>query len=120
MIEKFHVCFVSKQASFPKRPPCDFKPNRCVDLNRDRDDNNNLISSKMFYDGDLQSGITKAVQESKLVACFVTGISSISFLLITLVLTLTICSDDGEESKLWEDDFLQDEIVSFIRRRRNH
>jgi hypothetical protein len=28
---------------------------------------------KMFYDGDLQSGIGKAVQEAKLVACFVTG-----------------------------------------------
>jgi hypothetical protein len=27
----------------------------------------------MFYEGDLQSGIAKAVQESKLVACFVTG-----------------------------------------------
>jgi hypothetical protein len=27
----------------------------------------------MFYDGDLQSGIGKAVQEAKLVACFVTG-----------------------------------------------
>ena len=34
---------------------------------------NNLISAKMFYEGDLQSGIAKAVQESKLVACFVTG-----------------------------------------------
>jgi hypothetical protein len=27
----------------------------------------------MFYDGDLQSGIGKAVQEAKLVACFVTS-----------------------------------------------
>ncbi|RDW77415.1 hypothetical protein BP6252_05468 [Coleophoma cylindrospora] len=42
----------------------------------------------MFYEGDLQSGITKAVQESKLVACFVT--------------------DDGDESRSWEHDFLQD------------
>jgi hypothetical protein len=29
----------------------------------------------MFYEGDLQSGIDKAIQESKLVACFVTGVS---------------------------------------------
>ena len=28
---------------------------------------------KMFYDGDLQSGIGKAVREAKLVACFVPG-----------------------------------------------
>jgi len=28
---------------------------------------------KMFYQGDLQSGISKAVQEAKLVACFVAG-----------------------------------------------
>jgi hypothetical protein len=27
----------------------------------------------MFYQGDLQSGISKAVQEAKLVACFVAG-----------------------------------------------
>ncbi len=28
---------------------------------------------KMFYGGDLQSGISIALQESKLVACFITG-----------------------------------------------
>ena len=27
----------------------------------------------MFYQGDLQSGINKALQQSKYVACFVTG-----------------------------------------------
>lgn len=31
---------------------------------------------KMFYEGDLHSGIAKALQESKLVACFVTGMNS--------------------------------------------
>ncbi|TVY67397.1 UBX domain-containing protein [Lachnellula suecica] len=41
----------------------------------------------MFYEGDLQSGISKAVEESRLVACFVT--------------------DDGEESKKWETEFLE-------------
>ncbi|KAH7333451.1 hypothetical protein BKA65DRAFT_527598 [Rhexocercosporidium sp. MPI-PUGE-AT-0058] len=45
----------------------------------------------MFYEGDLQSGIGKAMQEAKLVGCFVT--------------------DDGEESQLWECDFLQEESV---------
>ncbi|KAH6671716.1 hypothetical protein B0J14DRAFT_618207 [Halenospora varia] len=42
----------------------------------------------MFYDGDLQSGIAKALREAKLVACFVT--------------------DDGEESNTWENEFLLD------------
>ncbi|KAH8667433.1 hypothetical protein BGZ60DRAFT_409242 [Tricladium varicosporioides] len=42
----------------------------------------------MFYDGDLQSGIAKALQEAKLVACFVT--------------------DDGEESNIWENVFFQE------------
>ncbi|KAK2629708.1 hypothetical protein QTJ16_000528 [Diplocarpon rosae] len=42
----------------------------------------------MFYQGDLQGGIGKAVQEAKLVGCFVT--------------------DEGEESQLWENDFLQE------------
>lgn len=45
----------------------------------------------MFYEGDLQSGITKALQESKLVACFVT--------------------DGDEESHIWETDFLQDQSI---------
>jgi hypothetical protein len=37
---------------------------------------NKVLTPKMFYEGDLQSGINKALQESKLVACFVAGISS--------------------------------------------
>ncbi|CZS98235.1 related to UBX7 UBX (ubiquitin regulatory X) domain-containing protein [Rhynchosporium agropyri] len=45
----------------------------------------------MFYEGDLQSGIGKALQESKLVGCFVT--------------------DSGEESQLWENEFLQEESL---------
>ncbi|KAG4438598.1 hypothetical protein IFR05_005922 [Cadophora sp. M221] len=43
----------------------------------------------MFYQGDLQSGIGQAMQEAKLVGCFVT--------------------DGGEESQIWENDFLQEE-----------
>ncbi|KAI6711033.1 hypothetical protein JHW43_006462 [Diplocarpon mali] len=46
----------------------------------------------MFYQGNLQSGIGKAVQEAKLVGCFVT--------------------DEGEESQLWENDFLQDQSLT--------
>ena len=62
----------------------------------------------MFYKGDVQSGIAKAVQESKFVACFVTGIYTPS----TRVLWLTRCPDDGKESRIWENEFLQEEAVS--------
>ncbi|KAL3420198.1 ubx domain-containing protein [Phlyctema vagabunda] len=47
--------------------------------------------ANMFYRGDLQTGIGKALQEGKLVACFVT--------------------DEGDESQLWENDFLRDESI---------
>ncbi|TVY40566.1 UBX domain-containing protein [Lachnellula subtilissima] len=42
----------------------------------------------MFHEGDLQSGISKALEKSKLVACFVT--------------------DDDVESNKWETDFIQE------------
>jgi hypothetical protein len=66
----------------------------------------------MFYEGDLQSGISKAVQEAKLVACFVTGEA------FSHPATSPLCSnmslDDSEESQLWEHEFLQEETVSFF------
>lgn len=46
----------------------------------------------MFFTGTLQEGISKAVQEAKLVVCFVT--------------------DDEEESRTWENEFLIDEAVA--------
>jgi len=65
----------------------------------------------MFYQGDLQSGISEAVREAKLVACFVTGI--VIFYTELSALRSDMClSDEGEESQLWESDFLQDEEVS--------
>lgn len=45
----------------------------------------------MFYEGDLQSGIGRAVQEDKLVACFVT--------------------DNGEESLQWENEYIQEQAL---------
>ena len=69
----------------------------------------------MFYDGDLQSGIGKAVQEAKLVACFVTGwfyLPSIRGTTPAMVSTDNVSSDDGEESQLWENEFLQGPNVS--------
>lgn len=46
----------------------------------------------VFFNGTLQEGITTALQQSKLVVCFVT--------------------DDQEESKTWETDFLTDEGIA--------
>ncbi|KAK8204786.1 hypothetical protein IWZ01DRAFT_512346 [Phyllosticta capitalensis] len=46
----------------------------------------------MFHQGDLQSGIALALQQSKSVSCFVT--------------------DDSEESKIWEEEWLQDSTIA--------
>ncbi|KAK0390766.1 hypothetical protein NLU13_0269 [Sarocladium strictum] len=46
----------------------------------------------MFYQGGLQEGISTAVEQQKLVLCFVT--------------------DEQEESQNWEDDFLKDESLA--------
>ncbi|TQS35690.1 hypothetical protein Golomagni_03884 [Golovinomyces magnicellulatus] len=48
----------------------------------------------MFYSDGLQNAIDEALRDSKLVACFVT--------------------DNGEESQLWENDFLQDQRIARI------
>ncbi|KAF2877099.1 hypothetical protein BDV95DRAFT_138492 [Massariosphaeria phaeospora] len=48
----------------------------------------------MFHEGSLQSGIALAIQEKKLVACFV--------------------RDDGEESTAWESEWLQSGWVSSL------
>lgn len=45
----------------------------------------------MFYQGDLQTGIALALSESKSVACFV--------------------KDDGEESSIWESEYLKDDQI---------
>ncbi|KFZ20734.1 hypothetical protein V502_03013 [Pseudogymnoascus sp. VKM F-4520 (FW-2644)] len=51
----------------------------------------------MFYEGDLRSGINTAIEQSKLVACYVRT------------------QDDGEETTTWENDFLKDpEIANLI------
>ncbi|KLU83255.1 hypothetical protein MAPG_02320 [Magnaporthiopsis poae ATCC 64411] len=50
----------------------------------------------MFFQGTLQEGIAAAVQDAKLVVCFVT--------------------DDGTESKLWEEEFLTDISVESLLR----
>jgi hypothetical protein len=62
----------------------------------------------MFHEGDLQSGIASAVQQSKAVFCFIHGSSEIA----QPALTLTDPSADEEEnSKAWESTILKDEHV---------
>ena len=52
----------------------------------------------MFYDGDLQSGIALALQENKSVACFLT--------------------DNGSESRRWQESYLTDEQIGIALRSR--
>ena len=59
--------YFNRVESLSSRPLQTSKPKGILNSRRD------FNSPKMFYQGDLQSGISKAVQESKLVACFVTG-----------------------------------------------
>lgn len=67
----------------------------------------------MFYEGDLQSGIGLAMQEAKLVGCFVTGRDDYMPHHVLVYRTDDcVASDDGEESQLWENEFLQDGSVS--------
>lgn len=77
---------------------------------RDETDHNSL-RYKMFYTGDLQSGISEAVQASKMVACFVTGTISLSFVSESVMAAADRCSDDGEESQMWENELLQEANV---------
>ncbi|RKF60206.1 putative ubx domain-containing protein [Erysiphe neolycopersici] len=62
----------------------------------------------MFYEGDLQSAVSEAVKESKLVACFVTAPTRLTDCLWAFI-------DNGEESQLWETEFLQDHKVGRIK-----
>lgn len=66
----------------------------------------------MFYDGDLQSGISKALQESKLVTCFVAGILVPNTTYFSGQLADCDRPDGDVESRSWENDFLEDPSVS--------
>ena len=63
----------------------------------------------MFHDGDLQSGIALAVQQSKAVLCFVQGVSVIPSLTCQMINNYT---DDEANSQRWERIVLDDERVS--------
>jgi hypothetical protein len=65
----------------------------------------------MFYEGDLQSGISQALQESKLVACFVTGKISMAYSYRCPSELIRCLLDEEEESQLWENDFLAEPAV---------
>lgn len=64
----------------------------------------------IFYEGSLQEGISTALQQSKLVVCFVTGIFHLHPLMKHNRITDKI--PDGEsESQKWETEFLVDDAV---------
>ncbi len=69
----------------------------------------------MFFQGSLQEGINTALQEAKLVVCFVTGPylrPLVTFLPYTVRHFTNARQLDGEtESQLWENEFLTDESV---------
>lgn len=67
----------------------------------------------MFYQGDLRSGINAAIEQSKLVACYVRsqGRWQPSYTRFSNVLNYH-SSDDDDETTAWEDDFLTDPEVS--------
>ena len=70
----------------------------------------------MFYEGDLQAGINKAIEEGKLVACFVRG-EEMQFHISTPFWQAAadkIALDGNEESILWENDFLKDAQVAYL------
>ncbi|KAL9088295.1 MAG: hypothetical protein Q9165_006219 [Trypethelium subeluteriae] len=50
----------------------------------------------MFHQGDLQSGITRAIQEGKVVTCFV--------------------RDNGTESRTWKDEYLAKQPLKYLKR----
>ncbi|EEY15909.1 predicted protein [Verticillium alfalfae VaMs.102] len=63
----------------------------------------------MFFEGSLQEGIAAALLQGKPVACFVTGMHPMPTTVVPhLNPTLTCLTDDGEESRTWLDDYMQD------------
>lgn len=65
----------------------------------------------MFHEGDLQSGIALALQESKRVICFVSGRDPRSRRVMYANADNAPDLDDEEESKTWENEYLADEEV---------
>jgi hypothetical protein len=59
----------------------------------------------MFHQGDLQSGIASAMQQSKAVLCFVHGLLNLRW----SASKTDACSDDTTNSQAWENTILNDE-----------
>jgi hypothetical protein len=70
----------------------------------------------MFFEGTLQEGIATALQQGKLVVCFVTGIHSFihssCHVIFRTSKDLTRFTDGQDESQQWEIEFLGDGSVS--------
>lgn len=64
-----------------------------------------------FFQGSLQEGIGAALQQSRSVVCFVTGMSLVLFQIWSQVADLII--DEQDESQTWENEYLKEEEVCF-------
>lgn len=63
----------------------------------------------MFFDGDLQTGVALALEQSRVVVCFVTGLSLTRW----TWRQLTVSQGANDLSRLWENEYLQDKEVEF-------
>lgn len=77
--------------------------------------NINIGTQTMFHDGSLQSGISRAIQEKKVVACFVQGTHPKGSQTRLVRTDHLRCLDHGDESTTWENEWLRNGWVSLNR-----
>jgi UBX domain len=65
----------------------------------------------MFHQGDIRSGISLAVQQSKAVICFVYGAFEMPYPTYYSYVITDACSGDDENSQAWENTIVMDEQV---------
>ncbi len=67
--------------------------------------------SRMFYEGDLRSGIASALEQSKSVACFVAGQTETLSACPTPPDDFLLVLGEDAESVTWENEYLHDPEV---------
>lgn len=65
----------------------------------------------LFFDGNLQAGISSAITNDKRIVCFVTGWYDGQLVYGDDWLTDFLASGNNDESLLWQDTFLRDDEV---------
>ena len=69
------------------------------------------LMDNLFFDGDLQAGISLAIANDKKIVCFVTGWYDEHLMYENDWLTDFLASGNNDESLLWQDTFLRDDEV---------